>query len=119
MDRTRTSLYKQGDMTKNLINKITEEMLICLISTLVLPGITWLINTFVKFELQFQVIIHIEDVNDNLPYFIGTPYKVSIEEEKSKQCIQKISVHDKDENDKVFYRPIRLLSRIQDNDLIM
>ena len=90
-------------MTKNLINKITEEMLICLIPTLVLLLGSY--NTFVKFELQFQVIIHIEDVNDNLPYFIGTPYKVSIEEEKSKQCIQKISVHDEDEKDKVFYRP--------------
>ncbi|XP_078318451.1 protocadherin Fat 4-like [Crassostrea virginica] len=49
-----------------------------------------------------QVIIHIEDVNDNLPFFIGTPYKVSIEEEKSEQCIQKISASDKDEKDKLY-----------------
>ena len=64
-----------------------------------------LLITFVNFELQFQVIIHIEDLNDNLPFFIGTPYKVSIEEEKSEQCIQKISASDKDEKDKVFHRP--------------
>ncbi|XP_078318233.1 cadherin EGF LAG seven-pass G-type receptor fmi-1-like [Crassostrea virginica] len=48
-----------------------------------------------------QVIIHIENVNDNLPFFIGTPYKISIEEGKSKQCIQKISASDKDVKDKL------------------
>ena len=58
-----------------------------------------------NFELQFQVIIHIEDVNDNLPFFIGTPYKISIEEGKSKKCIQKIYASDKDVKDKVYYRP--------------